>query len=93
MSRPKRSRLDVLAPYLITAATGLPFVVYYALTLRGDAIHFRYPSAFLLLASVPIGAWTAFHLERRRSGTLSFSRTADLLQTRQGLLGRLSVRA
>ncbi len=81
--------LDALAPYLLTVAVALPFAIYYSLTLRGKDIHWRHTWAFLLLAAVPLAAWVGFHLERKRTGTLIFSRTHDLANTSQGLFGRL----
>ncbi len=84
-----RRVLDVLTPYLVTVAVALPLCVYGALTLRGSDIQWRHTSAFLLLLAIPLGAWIAFHLERRRSGTLAFSRTSDLRRTAPGLVGRL----
>jgi Ca-activated chloride channel family protein len=41
------------------------------------------------LAAVPLVAWVSFHLERRRVGTLLYTRTRDLGRTAQGLFGRL----
>ena len=35
-------------------------------------------AALVLLAAVPLGAWVGFYLERRRVGTMAFSRTHDL---------------
>jgi len=81
--------LDALAPYLLTLAIALPFAIYYALALRGPDVHWRHPWALLLLAAVPLAAWVGFHLERRRAGTLVFSRTEDLRRTPQGFFGRL----
>src|SRR6185295_14648437 len=57
--------------------------------LRGLELHFEHQSALVLLAAVPLCAWAAFHLERKRAGTLQFSRTGDLRRSSQGMLGRL----
>jgi Ca-activated chloride channel family protein len=84
-----RRVLDALTPYLLTLALALPLVVYYALVLRGPDLHWRHRGAFTLLLAVPLAAWVGFHLERRRIGTLFFSRTQDLVRTQQGLFGRL----
>ena len=73
-----------LAPYLLTLAIALPFAVYYFVQLRGPDIHWRNKGAFVLLAAVPLGAWVGFYLERRRVGTMAFSRTHDLVATSQG---------
>jgi Ca-activated chloride channel family protein len=81
--------LDAVAPYLLTLAVALPFGIYFTLAFRGKDVHFRHHWALLLLAAVPLAAWVAFQLERRRSGTLIFSRTTDLRRTSQGLFGRL----
>jgi Ca-activated chloride channel homolog len=81
--------LDVLAPYLLTLAIALPFAIFFSLELRGPAVHWAHRSALLLLAAVPLGAWVSFHLERKRIGTLAFSRTAELGRTAQGFFGRL----
>src|SRR3954470_16059853 len=69
--------LDALAPYLLTLAIALPFAIYFTLNLRGADIHWRHRSALLLLSAVPLAAWVGFHLERRRAGTLVFTRTQD----------------
>jgi Ca-activated chloride channel family protein len=92
--RPPNSRgvarlLDALAPYLLTLAIGLPFVLYYTFNLRGAEVQWRHRGALFLLAAVPLAAWVGFHLERRRTGTLVFSRTQDLRRTAQGFFGRL----
>jgi Ca-activated chloride channel family protein len=80
-----RSRLlRRLAPYLLTVGIALPFVVYYLATLRGGDVHWRHRGAFVLLLAVPLAAWVTFHLERRRAGTMAFSRTHDLRATPQG---------
>src|SRR5262245_4367034 len=73
-----RRLLDAIAPYLVTLAVAAPFALVCGLLLRGDDVHWRYQWAFLALTAVPLAAWVAFHLERRRSGTLSFSRTHEL---------------
>ena len=78
-----------LAPYLLTVAIALPFAVYYFVQLRGPDIHWRNKWAFVLLAAVPLGAWVGFYLERRRVGTMAFSRTHDLAATTQGAFGYL----
>lgn len=86
----RRGRLwRALAPYALTVAIALPFVVYYAVTLRGPEVHWRSRAAFALLLALPLGAWVGFHLERRRAGTMAFSRTHDLAATRQGPFGHL----
>jgi Ca-activated chloride channel family protein len=84
-----RRVLDVLAPYLMTIALAVPFAVYAFLVLRGTDVHWRHQWAFLLLLAVPLAAWVGFQLERRRAGTLVFSRTHDLARTSQGLFGYL----
>ena len=76
-----------LAPYLLTVAIALPFVIYYVVQLRGPDIHWRNKGALVLLAAVPLGAWVGFYLERRRVGTMAFSRTHDLAATAQGPFG------
>jgi Ca-activated chloride channel family protein len=81
--------LDALAPYLLTLAIALPFVLFYAWHLRGPDVHWRRHWAFLLLAAVPLAAWVGFHLSRRRAGTLVFTRTRDLRATPQGIFGHL----
>jgi Ca-activated chloride channel homolog len=75
-----------LAPYGLVAALALPFVVYYIIALGGPDVHWRHPGAFVLVLAVPLGAWVAFHLERRRAGTMAFSRTGDLRAVAQGPL-------
>ena len=86
----RRTRVwRALAPYLLTLAIALPFAVYYCVQLRGPDIHWRNKGAFVLLAAVPLGAWVGFYLERRRVGTMAFSRTHDLLATSQGAFGYL----
>jgi Ca-activated chloride channel family protein len=88
--RPTWARvLDALAPYLLTLAIALPFGIFYTLNLRGPDVHWRHQWALLLLAAVPLAAWVGFHLERRRAGTLVFTRTRDLRSTPQGFFGRL----
>lgn len=84
-----RRVLDALAPYLITAAIALPFAIWGFVTLRGPDIHWRHQWAVVLLAAVSLGAWVGFYHERRRVGTLAFSRTHDLRRTSQGLFGHL----
>ena len=84
-----RRILDALAPYLIALVVALPLVIYAAFILRGADIQWRNKGAFLLLTAIPLCAWIAFHLERRRSGTLVFSRTHDLRLTPPGWVGRL----
>jgi Ca-activated chloride channel homolog len=84
-----RRVLDALMPYLITVAVALPFVVYLTMTLRASDVRWAHKSAFLLLLAMPLGAWIAFHLERRRSGTFAFSRTTDIRRTPQGWVGRV----
>jgi Ca-activated chloride channel homolog len=78
-----------LAPYLLMLAIALPFAVYYFVALRGPDIHWRNKGALVLLAAVPLGAWVGFYLERRRVGTMAFSRTHDLVATAQGPFGYL----
>ena len=78
-----------VAPYLLTVAIALPFAVYYFVQLRGPDVHWRNKGALVLLAAVPLGAWVGFYLERRRVGTMAFSRTHDLLATQQGAFGYL----
>jgi Ca-activated chloride channel homolog len=80
---------DALAPYLVAATVAAPFALVCSLLLRGDDVHWRYKWAFLALTAVPLGAWVGFHLERRRAGTLRFSRTHDLARTPQGIFGHL----
>jgi Ca-activated chloride channel family protein len=84
-----RRVLDALTPYLITLAVALPFAIYLFFTLRGADVQWRHRWAFLLLLAIPLGAWIAFHLERRRTGTLVFARTHDLRNTPPGIVGRL----
>lgn len=81
--------LAALAPYLLTLAIALPFAIYYFSTLRGADVHWRNKGAFALLLAVPLGAWVGFYLERRRAGTMVFTRTRDLLATSQGAFGYL----
>jgi Ca-activated chloride channel family protein len=78
-----------LAPYLLTLAIALPLGVYYFVSLRAPDVHWRNRWALLLLVAVPLGAWVGFHLDRRRVGTMAFSRTHDLLATSQGAFGYL----
>ncbi len=85
----KRRIWRTLAPYLLTVAIALPFAVYYFVQLRGPDVHWRNKGALVLLAAVPLGAWVGFYLERRRVGTMAFSRTHDLLATQQGAFGYL----
>jgi Ca-activated chloride channel family protein len=86
----KRRRVwRALAPYLLTVAIALPFAVYYFVQLRGPDIHWRNKGALVLLAAVPLGAWVGFYLERRRVGTMAFSRTHELAATQQGAFGYL----
>jgi Ca-activated chloride channel family protein len=85
----RRRLIQTLAPYALTLALALPFVVFFAVTLRGPDVHWRHRGAFLLLLAVPLAAWVGFHLERRRAGTLAFSRTHDLRAAPQGLFGYL----
>jgi Ca-activated chloride channel family protein len=85
----RRRLLARLAPYLLTVGIALPFVVYYGVTLRGPDVVWRHKGAFALLLSVPLAAWVAFYLGRRRSGTMAFSRTHDLVATAQGPLAYL----
>ncbi len=85
----KRRVWRALAPYLLTLAIALPFAVYYFVQLRGPDVHWRNKGALVLLAAVPLGAWVGFYLERRRVGTMAFSRTHDLLATQQGAFGYL----
>jgi Ca-activated chloride channel family protein len=87
---PKRQRRwQALAPYLLTAALAIPVAIYYIAALRGPDVHFRHRGALVLLLAVPLAAWVGFHLERRRAGTLAFSRTHDLSATSQGAFGYL----
>jgi Ca-activated chloride channel family protein len=77
------------APYLLTLGIALPFALYFFLALRGTDVHWRNRGGFFLLLAVPLGAWVSFHLDRRRVGTMAFSRTHDLLATSQGAFGYL----
>jgi Ca-activated chloride channel family protein len=81
--------LDALAPYLLTLAIALPFVIFFTLKLRGPDVQWHHKSALFLLAAVPLVAWVSFYLERRRVGTMLFTRTRDLGRTAQGFFGRL----
>jgi Ca-activated chloride channel family protein len=85
----RRRLIHTLAPYALTLALALPFAVFFVVTLRGPEVHWRHPGALLLLLAVPLAAWVGFHLERRRAGTLAFSRTHDLRVAPQGLFGYL----
>lgn len=85
----RRRLWRAVAPYLLTVAIALPFAVYYFVQLRGPDVHWRNKGALVLLAAVPLGAWVGFYLERRRVGTMAFSRTHDLLATQQGAFGYL----
>ena len=88
--RSKGARLlDALAPYLLTLAIALPLALWLWSVLRGADVQWRHRGALFLLAAVPLAAWVAFQLERRRTGTLVFSRTDDLRRTPQGFFGRL----
>jgi len=84
-----RRVLDALMPYLITLAVTLPFAIYLFFALRGSDVRWEHKSAFLLLLAVPLGAWIAFHLERRRTGTFAHARISELRKTPQGWVGRL----
>lgn len=85
----RRRVFELLWPYLLTVLVALPFGLWCMLTLRGPDVHWRHPGALLLLGGVLLAAWVSFQLERRRSGTLRFSRTRDLESTAQGIFGRL----
>ena len=85
----RRRILYALSPYLLTLAIALPFALVYFLMLRGPDVHWRHRGALLLLVAVPLAAWVGFHLERRRTGTLAFTRTHDLVATAQGPFGYL----
>jgi Ca-activated chloride channel homolog len=85
----KRRIWRALAPYLLTLGIALPFAIYYFVQLRGPDIHWRNKGALVLLAAVPLGAWVGFYLERKRVGTMAFSRTHDLRATSQGAFGYL----
>jgi Ca-activated chloride channel family protein len=85
----KRRWWQALAPYALTLALALPCAVYLILELRGPDVHWRHRGALLLLLAVPLAAWVGFALERRRAGTLAFSRTHDLAVTAQGVFGYL----
>lgn len=90
MDRERRRRLlDALAPYALTVAIALPFLLFLGLSLRGPDVHWRHRGALLLLFAVPLVAWVDFHLERRRTGTMFFTRTHDLRRTSQGIFGNL----
>src|SRR5262245_25726257 len=92
MAEPRtlRSRLfDALVPYLLGLAVALPIAATAWFLLRGPDVHWRTPWALTTLLSVPLGAWVAFHLERRRTGTMSFSRTTELRRQAQGIFGHL----
>jgi Ca-activated chloride channel family protein len=88
MTRTRRF-FDAAAPYLVTLALMVPLAIYVVVLLRASDVHLQKKWALLLLAAVPLGAWVGFHLERRRSGTLFFTRIYDLRGASQGWLGRL----
>jgi Ca-activated chloride channel family protein len=85
----KRRIWRALAPYLLTVGIALPFALYYLVTLRGPDVHWRNRNGLFLLLAVPLGAWVGFYLERKRVGTMAFSRTHDLKATAQGVFGYL----
>jgi Ca-activated chloride channel family protein len=78
-----------LAPYLLTLAIALPIGLAAFFALRDPDVHWRHRGALALLAALPLAAWVGFHLERRRAGTLAFTRTHDLVVTSQGVFGYL----
>jgi Ca-activated chloride channel family protein len=86
-----RRVLDVVAPYLVTLAVGLPFAAYAFWLMRQPKVAFGTPWVLTTLVAVPLCAWVAFHLEGRRSGTLLFSRTraASAARPAQGAMGYL----
>ena len=82
--------LDRAMPYLLVGVVAIACWIAVGVGLR-DAEGFRFarPWVLLLLFAVPLCGWALLFLERRRSGTFTFSRGIDLLRARKGVLDRL----
>jgi Ca-activated chloride channel family protein len=84
------ARLEPFLPYALCALVILVSAIAVWIPLRNaEGFRFARPWALLLLAGVPLAGWALLILERRRAGTFTFSRGADLLRARSGLADRL----
>src|SRR5262249_21619834 len=84
--------IDRAMPWIVVGVVSLAsFIVAYASIHDAEGFRFARPWALLLLAGVPLCGWALLFLERRRSGTFTFSRGLDLLRARRGILDRLIV--
>ena len=80
-----RRLLGVLSPYLVTLAVAAPIALGLWLALRGQIeLSLARRGALVLLGGAALAAWVLFHVERRRAGTMLFSRVADLRAVQPG---------
>src|SRR5215831_5845576 len=82
--------LDRAMPYILVGVVAIASWIAVGVGLGGaEGFRFARPWVLLLLAGVPLCGWALLFLERRRSGTFTFSRGLDLLRAQRGILDRL----
>ena len=93
MARLLRWIAGAVGPWLLTAAIGAPIALAihgYLRWARGDeALVWRRPLAFGLLAACLLVGWVGFHLRRQRGAAMAFTRVDLLRKVDRGLAARL----
>lgn len=84
--------LSALVPYgyVLLLAAGVALIIDATIATDRGTLSFARRDALVLLLGCVLLAWVGFHLYRRRNATFSFSRVADLRNTRRGLVSWLA---
>jgi Ca-activated chloride channel homolog len=88
----RHHRLQALAPYayVVIVAGAVALGIDATITHDRGTMTFARRDTLLLLGACALLMWVGFHLARRRSATFSFSRVAELGQTRRGIISWLT---
>jgi Ca-activated chloride channel family protein len=82
-----------VGPWLVTAAIAAPLAMairsYLGWASGDEALVWRRPLAFWLLAACPLVGWVGFHLRRQRGAAMAFTRVDLLRKVGRGLAARL----
>jgi Ca-activated chloride channel family protein len=82
----------ILAPYgmVLVVAGAAAAIIDARVPAERKAVEWVHPGALALLGGCLLLAWVGFHLHTRRAATFSFSRVADLVRTRRGVMAWLA---